>query len=380
MKLNTIHQDLKELYKDKKGVDDLLTFDFTCDNEKERVMNVFRSGYWSVMPFAFGMYNNFAIKLHPKNKINNSSIVQINNSDGVTVGANLKTFLPLVNLDFLNDIKIIKEDFIDNRKEIEEMSLPFRKYTNGLDSLDFFYEYITNPENLDRIEKEGENYHNQTYLDFWNHYNNTQEQKKYSVLIAKLDADEEFYPKYQEIDYGLWNNRAYNVLGQRAYGDLNSEFKNIEKHVWQNLTQTHGFDALDVDFDIIPDPSSNSSSSLRTIIDEFDPNPDLGNSFSKEIVEHPLYEAIQDLRVRQSGYMGEKHIEAAAILDMEHNDPYAAWDALVTASYWAGQAGSKAIEPMWEAAIYLAEKHNWTEIHEVLVQQYEYYNFYKDKV
>ena len=170
----------------------------------------------------------------------------------------------------------------------------------------------------------------------------------------------------------------YSALAQRAYGDLEAEFQKVEKYYWKNLTQTHGFDSVKQDFDIIPSPSSNSYWSLDSILDNF--NPELSRTFSKEVLEHPLYDAIQELRVRGRGYMGERHIEAAAILDTEYNDPYGAWDALVTASYWAGQAGSKAIEPMWEAAIYLSEKHNWKEIHEVLVQQYEYYNFYKDKV
>ncbi len=380
MELNNINQDLKELYKSKEKAKSFLAFEFTCDKENERIIKLFKQGYWSVVPFAFNTYNNFAIKLNPAESIYNSSVVQINNSDGVTISNDLKTFLPLLNLNFLKNFKLIDVHFKRKQKDIELMSQPFREYTNGIDSLEFFYEYINDSEKLKLLEA-GEKKFDQIYLDFWNHYNSVPEQKKYSDLIIKLVGDRIFYPDFNELeDYGIWNSRVNHALAQRAYGDLDAEFEKKEKHLWRSLTQSHGFNGLSQGFGLVPNPSSNSSRSILSIIDKFDPNPNLKRTFSKEILEHPLYDAIQELRVRKRGYMGEKHIEAAAILDTEHNDPYAAWDALVTASYWAGQAGSKAIEPMWEAAIYLSEKHNWTEIHEVLVQQYEYYNFYKDKV
>ena len=377
MKLNNIHQELNTLYKNKGKFENLLSFEFTCEDEVKRVIKNFRSGYWSVMPFAFDTYSNFGIKLHPKNRIENSSIVDVDNSDGVTVAANLKTFLPLINLRYLKKIKIIEKHFIEKRKDITEISLAYREYTNGLDSLDFFYNYITDSESLKLFEGSDKNL-NQVYLDFWNYYNNTPEQKVYSDLIIKLVSDREFYPEFKEVDYGIWNHRMHHALAHRVYGNLDVNFNKAEKYYWNNLIQSHGFDGLKQDFGLRPNPSSNSYLSLRPIYGAFDTN--LSRTFSKEVLEHPLYEAVQELRINQRGYKGEKHIEAAAILDTEYNDPYAAWDALVTASYWAGQAGSRAIEPMWEAAIYLSEKHNWTEINEVLVQQYEYYNYYKDKI
>ncbi|MEW7281332.1 hypothetical protein ABW636_22315 [Aquimarina sp. 2201CG1-2-11] len=378
MKLNNLHQDLKKLYQDNQEIKKLFAFSFTCDDEHKRLIKIFKSGYWSVMPFAFESYNNFAVRLEPRNKINESSIVQINNSDGVTVASNLKTFIPLNNIKFLKKIELVKNHFLANKNTIEEVSLLYREYTKGEDSLEFFYQYIAEQDNQERIATGNEGYMQITYLDFWNHYNHTPHQKMYSDLINKLDQNEDFYPEFKETEYGLWNSRMYNALSRRAYIDYDANFTKREKHLWKSLTQIHGFDSVNTSFGIIPNPTSDSSRSILSIIDEFD--LDLNRVFSEEIVKHILYDAVQDLRVRKRGYMGEKHAEAAAILDTEYNDPYAAWDALVTASYWAGQAGSKAIEPMWEAAIYLSEKHNWTEIHEVLVQQYEYYNHYKDKV
>ncbi len=377
MKLNYIHQDLKELYKGGERVKSFLAFEFTCEKENHRIMKLFKAGYWSVMPFAFAAYNNFGIRLNPKSKINNSSVVQLDDSDGVTVASNIKTFLPLNNLRYLKKIKMLERHFKPKKDEVYNISLPYREYTNSINCLEFFYDYISNPDNLSVIKNSDTGF-NKVYLDFWNHYNNTPDQKLYSDLIIKLTNNREFYPDYSEVNYGVWNNRVYNALAQRAYGDLEAKFNKVEKYFWKNLTQTHGFDGLQQGFEIVPNPSSHSYWSLDSILDNF--NPDLNRTFSEDILIHPLYGAIQELREKKRGYKGERHIEAAAILDTEYNDPYAAWDALVTASYWAGQAGSKAIEPMWEAAIYLSEKHNWKEIHEVLIQQYEYYNFYKGKI
>ncbi len=379
MIVNNYVKDLQKLYKGKERVKNILTFEFSCDDSLIGLMELFKKGYWSVMPFSFNSYNNFCVKLDPKRKINDSSIVQINDSDGVTVAANLKTFLPLVSIDYLNDLEITEEHFKAKRKEIEEMSLPFREYVDGLDGLDFFYEYICNVDKLELLEK-GEESFSQIYLDFWNHYNDTPEQKVYSSLMNKLKNDKNFYPEFEELDYGLWNNRMYGALCHRSYLKLDEDFENVEKYIWKNLKSMHGFDALQLDFGIVPNISSDSSSSILSIIRKLDPDPTLNRKFSKEILDHPLYDALQELRIKKRGYTGERHIEAAAILDTKYNDPYGAWDALVTASYWAGQAGSSAIEPMWEAAIYLSEKYNWSDINEVLIQQYEFYNFYKDKV
>ena len=67
MKLNKIHYNLKRLYEGKSDVDDTMAAYFSCTNEVKRFIKIFKAGYWSVMPFAFGTYDNFALKLNPNN-------------------------------------------------------------------------------------------------------------------------------------------------------------------------------------------------------------------------------------------------------------------------------------------------------------------------
>ena len=183
MKLNKIHYDLKELYKDIQDTGDFIAFGFKEENEINRTMTIFKKGYWSVMPFAFGPYASYGVKLHPKNSIENSSIVRLNNSDGVTIAANLQSFLPLLNLTYADEKEVFESHYILEKDKIKEMSLPYREYVNAEDSLDYFYHYLESLYKAENLAKHQGNF-SQVYLDFWNHYNDTPEQKKYSVLIV----------------------------------------------------------------------------------------------------------------------------------------------------------------------------------------------------
>jgi len=376
MNINQINKDFKELYSNI-DIKKITAISFTKENEKSRIINIFKLGYWSLVPFAFGTHNNYAIKLNPKEKIIKSPIIYINNSDGILFSPNLKNFLNFQLLNYLTSQSLLENIILKNWNEFKEKSSLFLEYTNGEDTLSFLNDYIHSSKIVEYLKNPDLGY-SKIYLDFWNHYNKSEKQKIYSKNILSMADDTGYLPKFENIDFGIWNNRMFNSLAHRAYSRLDLNFDKSKEYYWKYITQQHGFDSLEQDFGIVPNSSSATSRAIGNIIDKF--NPELNTITSKEILNHPLYDAIQDLRIKRSGYMGEKHVEAAKILDLEHNDPYAAWDALVTASYWAGLNRSKAIEPIWEAAIFLSEKEGWNEINKVLIQQYEYYNTYKNKV
>ena len=81
MKVNKIHQELKELYKGKSDVFDTLGFDVSTTDERKRVINIFKQGYWSVAFFSSSMQYNFGIKLSPKQSIKHSKIVKKSRND-----------------------------------------------------------------------------------------------------------------------------------------------------------------------------------------------------------------------------------------------------------------------------------------------------------
>lgn len=378
MKINTINQSLKELYKGKE-TNLILGFEFGYEKEIERCMSMFRSGYWSVAPFAFEDYNDFVIKLTPGKELFNSQIMVKGIVDLWTISPDLKSFITMSWLRFLNDIDIVNDEIKQNWCLLEEISLPFREYTNSPDSLDFLKMYINDQDKLKCIEN-SEKYYADVYLDFWNHYYDTLEQKAYNTLIKNLVKDPSYLPDFEIKSYGVWTVRVYNALAQRAYSYDLFDMEDDKKAAfyWQSFIQPHGFDAESYITEILPPKSARSESQIVTTIGFA--NPDRIYQFPKLMQEHPLFESLEQIIKSPSSYNGDAHIAAAKVLDKEHNDPIQAWNALVSAGYWSGVNFNEPNIVAWKAAIDLSHKHGWAEINEILKDQLEFYNHYKDRV
>lgn len=371
MEVNQINKFLKNEYKNI-NLKEILGISFSREDDISRIISMFKKGYWSLIPFSYEDYNMHTIKMCPNKKIINSPVVYYNRPNPIIHSPEFQFYFIFQSLSFIDSediIELIKSEW----KELKEKSVPFQEYTSN-DDYNYFENYIFSDKALNNVNDVDLGYE-KTYIDFWNHYNNTPQQKAYFRDMVKMEEDEDFLPELNNIDYGIWNTRMYNAIGQRAYSCLHLSFEDKELYFWKYLTQIHGYHSVSIDFSLLPEPTSPTNRNIRGILDKFD--QELNPVLSKEVLDHPLYETIQRFR-KGGGSMA--YFEAAKFLDLEHNDPYAAWDALVTASYWAGNSGSKAIEPIWEAAIYLSGKENWKEINEVLIQQYEFYNYYKDKV
>ncbi|WP_304343899.1 hypothetical protein [Chryseobacterium koreense] len=375
MKINTIHQDLKELYKEKSSVKSILGAVFEHEDEVERCMNLFNSGFWSVTPFAFETYETYGIQLHPQKKLKQSNVVLGDKLGFKTIAPDLSGFIPFGQLEMLRNPKFIRY-ILDDWNLLDELSSAFRKYTDDLSSLDFLKEYLHNPEKVALLENPSENY-SKVYLEFWNHYNHSPEQLAFSELIQKMKDDEAFLPDFEDKDYGIWNSRAYNAMAQRAFSynlfDLEEEKKG--QFYWQSFNQPHGFDAEIYNTEILPPSSARSESQIVATIGYA--NPDRIYQFTQKIQNDPLFKALECLIKLPQSYNGDEHIKAAKILDEELNNPLLAWNALVTAGYWSGVNFQQPNLEAWQAAIDLAHKHDWTEIHEVLTDQLKFYNFYK---
>ncbi len=378
MKLNKIHQDLKEVYKGKE-TDLILGFEFGYEDEIMRAMTIFRSGFWSVAPFAFDDYSDYAIRLMPNKELFDAPIVTKGISDFRTISPDLASFITMSWLPFLKDIDIINDELKKNWETFEELSLPFRQYTNGLDSLDYLKEYLHNEDNLKYLENPSE-FYTKVYLDFWNHYYDTPQQKEYVALMSSMIENESYLPDFRIKDYGIWNTRAYHALAQRAYPKI--DYKNVvdfENYNFQSGMQPHGFDPVGIGFEIQPQATS-TSFELGSILTFFDTNPHLEWEYSKAIKEHPLFELLVSIKKNKNSYNGDAHIEVAKVIDEQLNDPIMAWDALVSAGYWSGENFNEPNIKAWKAAIDLSEKHGWKAINEVLMDQLEFYNHYKDKI
>lgn len=385
MEINKVHSDLKEIYKDKE-VRKKFYIEFDTENQKAKLIQLLKKGYWSVMPFSFYGYENddiLAIQLIPnKNILQDAPIVSFNEvyQECFTFAPNLQATIPMSYLRFMAKPKVIAE----LQKRIEgavDLSKPFFDYLGGGD-LDFLKQFLLSEANQERF-KDAANLEDAFYKEFWDHYYDTPEQKNAFELFEKLKEKRTYLPDYEPINYGIWNEYVGNVLAKRAYGLLNMEDEDKWQHYWHCAKLPHGFDCDNNGFNKYVISLGNSDSFVRDIAEVFDSEWENKYAmFPEEVQKHPLFEATETIKFEGVyDYAGEKHLTAAAHLEEEYKDPIAAWKALISASYWAGiRERLDIVEKAWQQAIDLSEKNGWIEINEVLKDQLTFYNHYKNKV
>ncbi|MEO4005963.1 hypothetical protein [Flavobacterium sp. CAU 1735] len=382
MEINKIHSDLKKIYQDKKESDRAFLFKFKDEDENEKLITLLKMGFWSVVPLGFYSDNILAIRLTPEKPLKKSPIVFYNGTyqECYTFAPNLQAIIPMSYLKFMGKPKVIAE-LQDKIEGAVTLSKPFFDYLGGGD-LDFLKQFLLSEANQERL-KDAANFEDAFFKEFWDHYYDTPEQKKAFELFEKLKEKRTYFPSYEHADYGLWNEYVGNVLANRAYELLNMEDEYKWPHYWHCVKLPHGFDCDTNGFHKYVISLGNSGSFVRDIAEVFDSEwEDKYAMFPEEVQKHPLFEATETIKFEgYYGYTGEKHLAAAARLEEEYKDPVAAWKALISASYWGGRRERlDIVEKAWQQAIDLSEKNGWIEINEVLMDQLEFYNHYKDKI
>lgn len=382
MEINRLHSDLKKIYQDR-DIKYAFNVEFEYPSEKTELMQLLKMGFWSVMPFAFnGGANILSLKLSPGKPVKESSVVTFDEvyKECFTFAPNLQATISMANLKLMNRLVVIEE--LKNQIEgAVDLSKPFFDYLGGGD-LNFLNQFLLSEANQERF-KDAANFKDAFFKEFWDHYYDTPEQKKAFELFEKLKEKRTYLPDYEPINYGIWNEYVRNVLAQRAYGLLNMEDEDKWQHYWHCAKLSHGFDCDNKSFDKYTISLGNSDSLVRDIAEVFDSEwEDKYAMFPEEVQKHPLFEATETIKFEGDyDYAGEKHLAAATRLEEEYKDPIASWNALVSASYWAGKRERlDIVEKAWQQAIDLSEKHGWTEINEILKDQLVFYNHYKDYV
>jgi hypothetical protein len=379
MEINKVHSDLKEIYQTK-DIDKKFNFTFEHGDEKILLMNSLRRGFWSIMPFGFRSDNVLAFHLTPNKKtLQESPIVSFNKTykECFMVAPNVKAVIPMANLIYMDEEFFIKR-FQEGIEETMVLSKPFFDYFGGGD-LEFLKQFLLSESNQEHFKNASE-HKEDFYKEFWNHYYNTPENTKAFELFDKLIQRYSYLPEYNKDEYGVWNDYIGNILAQRAYSIRRIDVKDKWKHYWHCAQLPHGFNCDDNSFEKYTIHLGHSSSLLDSISDSFNSEwEDRYAVFPEEVQKHPLFEATEAIR-KEKGYAGDMHIKAAVILEEEHKDPIACWNALISASYWAGKMGKlDAVEMCWGLAIDLSRTHGWTEINEILSEQMKFYYHYKDK-
>lgn len=385
MEINKIHSDLKEVYKDKE-VKRKFYIEFDAEDQKAKLMQLLKKGYWSVMPFSFYGHksnNILAFQLVPnKNIFQEVPILSFDKTyqECFTFAPNIKATIPMSNLKFMTKPVLVQQ----LQKEIEDaiiLSKPFFDYFGGGD-LEFLKQFLFSESNKERFEN-AEEYKEDFYKEFWSHYYNTPENTKAFELFDKLIRRLTYLPEYEDVDndYGLWNNYIGNVLAKRAYSRIKIEDNDKWKHYWRCAQLPHGFDCNDDDIEKYRIGEGSSIFLQKSISSSFDSEWEEQYAiFPEEVQKHPLFEATEAIG-KVKDYAGDLHIKAAVILEKEYNDHIGCWNALISASYWAGKRGDlDGVEMSWGLAIDLSRTHGWTEIHNILSEQMEFYYHYKDKL
>jgi hypothetical protein len=90
------------------------------------------------------------------------------------------------------------------------------------------------------------------------------------------------------------------------------------------------------------------------------------DKISAELRSLPEFYIAEEMNSKMHAYNGVAHMEVAALMDDQYNNPKKSWKYLEAAGYWVGKKMPEAQATVLEAAMHLCQKHKWFEALEVL--------------
>ena len=190
------------------------------------------------------------------------------------------------------------------------------------------------------------------YIDLLIKLNPNDTHAKYREEVEKMRKEDTYIPiSIEKEELGVWYTSLTNKLGARA---LVLEEK-VNDLYWNSLLTIHGMDGCleYADISHYTDTIAPSRSSLGSIARNVE--------ITDEVVENPLHIIINPLVANASQYTGAEHLIAAAVLDEEHKDPLAAFNALVSGAYWAGHNMKKALPKIHNQMLNLCKREGWAD-------------------
>ncbi len=346
-------------------------YPLALDKEKYRAL---AKGYWSSFFFArITDKSNITLRIFPDFTFHDWPVLQ--NTEGeysYTICNSLSNFAAF------NQIRmLLKNKFFDsvskNWETTNNLLKPLLELFGTTNEMEFIKEYAFDPDNKPATDEDEDNI--KKYLEFWFHYDKSNGHKVLRELIDALKEDEDWLPETMpKSDMRIWETRIKIMLMLNAKMTRSLHPKEtVDKFIWEGYTQPHGYDSTTIVFSHYPS-SNPSESSIWTISDYFNLYKD---DFNKTESQRLLSDAADKIVKSFKAYDGKEHYEAALILEQE-NKPLEAWNALISASYWAGLNGkTELVETSWQKAIELCQSQNWTDALDALTYQWEWYQDYK---
>lgn len=293
----------------------------------------------------------------------------VRKSGAYTIATSI-TGLPLLRFFGLVRKRKVLEQFVERFDGFEAAVAPIYRTLGIPEEIAFLRAYVDDPANVpDGSDQE------QRYVAVLKHYDRSQSHSAYrDALSAMIENPDIVRPDgVAEHDFGAWDPTFRNAVARRAVDtSLSIPLNDLAPILWSAFRLPHGLDSVRFDLSHLPIHFPHPEVLLQDIAGLLAASY---YEFAPEITDHPLYRAAPQIAEKRRGYTGVEHAEAAALLADQHQDPLGAWNALVSAAFWAGlsQEDEALQVTLWDQAIWLCEKEGWTDAHTVLVHQREVY-------
>ncbi len=335
----------------------------------DRIKNEIRGGKWSVLTFAAHEAQTASYGLRILPYLSSEKWPYVGTMPYLESSLDYPSMIDEIQWSHIftmaHNIKYC-ENYLKKWDKLYADLLPVYKLFGGKDDLAVLKEFVHNKENWPTAELLSSEEKDELYRKNSLKMDDSAERRYLYNLLDQLKSNRKFIPEFPDIDLGIYDDWIMSMIANRAYFESDLI---VDQRLFLLATMySHGFDTQSQgtsysDKSSASKTSSNVFSPIETLfqIEEFE----IG-VISEEVKAMPEFHIAQAMNEQGAGYNGIAHMEVAAIMDEQYNDPKKAWKYLVSAGYWVGKNMPEAQGTVLNAAIYLCEKHNWLEALEVL--------------
>jgi hypothetical protein len=342
---------------------------------KESNATLIQSGFWHVGYFAQARaWANtssswLGLRFIPGKELTELPVVATKDFGGITISPSLKDLIPNLILYFSvepGDIEVIRENWDSTEDALYEAH---SNLGGDQKSLVRLKEYIFNVDNFETDDYKNKRTRSHSFL----YVDKTPETTNFRNFIQVLINNEKALPEFKE-NFGAWTDYAKSAIASRAYTIFVGKEKSLDEvanSIWLSFNKAAPFDS-DIpgftpikQFIIDRNPTNVFYSFMVSLINSGDIK-----HLPQHIQDDPLFDAAHHLATIgfPTAYTGVEHMEAAQRFDEELNDGQRSYEALISAAFWSAQSLGFPYKESYQAALMLAEKYGWDEMHDLLEQ------------
>lgn len=259
-----------------------------------------------------------------------------------------------------------KAYFLNYQKKIDiayKARLPLFELFEGSSDLQNLRTFLLNEDNCPPETADDEWIEN-AQMKVSNQYYKSELNNFFTEYVSEMKQDT-FLPQIPSIDLGYLEERVRSSIATKAgVNAFDHDFIEVEPLLMQAVLYAHGFgtERFDISFEAAASETENHVfDPIESLLADY-----MRDDNSPEIKSLPEYKIALSMNEMQKSYNGVAHVEVAALMDDQYNDPKKAWKYLEAAGYWAGKNLPESQSVILNAAIHLCQKHGWDEASQVL--------------